>query len=80
MVILSGPGAGVSAVVSAMARTHRAQPFGDGSGDPRLDTIREIVRLLNRLMLILEGMQPHMEPDADDFMRGWGEPGGDIES
>ena len=74
----------MSSVVAAITRDHRANPFGDTAPSNHNETVAaticEIVRILNRLMGILEGLQKHQEPDADDFMRGWGEPGGDIES
>lgn len=86
MAILTGQGAGLSALVQSMVRNHHAEPFGDAAPSSREETvavaIREIVRLINRLLAIVEGLQRagHPEPDEDDFMRGWGEPGGDIES
>lgn len=86
MAVLSGPHAGLSGLVQSMVRSHRMEPFGDAAPSTREETIavtiREIVRLINRLMAIVEGLQrtEHPEPDEDDFMRGWGEPGGDIES
>ena len=85
MAWLVGAHAPISAVVTALTHNHRADPFGDNAPSNRDDTvattIREIVRLLNRLMAILEGVQQSARPEPpDDFMRGWGEPGGDIEA
>lgn len=82
MAILAGPSSPMSSVVSAMVRSQRMDPFGDGSTvveDPRAAVLRQIIVLLDRLTKMLDYMsRPGPRPQVDDFMRGWGEPGGSL--
>lgn len=83
MAILSGPATPTDAVVRAMMRSQRADPFGQLAEmrvDPRLAAIQSIVKLIERLCDMLKSMsRSYREPDRDDFMKGWGEPGGDLD-
>lgn len=87
MAFLAGPSVPLSSALSQLARSNRAEPFGafEGMGpstsDPIAAALCQLAGLMNRFMTIIETLQAqrHAEPDEDDFMRGWGEPGGDIE-
>lgn len=89
MVILAGPSAPLNGVVTSMLRTGMSDPFeglggGDGLGlgpvtDPKLAIIAQIVRVLMKLTSALESMNYRPAPPEDDFMKGWGEPGGELD-
>lgn len=72
----------MDAVVSAMVRSRQMEPFGlEVQGiptDPRLAVIRELISLMERLVKCLENFDAK-PARKDDFMKGWGEPGGDLE-
>lgn len=87
MAFLTGPHVSLSTAMSQLARSHRADPFGafEAVGPQRSaveNALMQLCGLMNRFMGIMESMlaQPAFHEDDDDFMRGWGEPGGDIES
>lgn len=86
MAFLTGPNAPLSAAMAQLSRSNRAEPFGpfDAVGPSRSaveSALMQLCGLMNRFMGIIESMMARpVEPDEDDFMRGWGEPGGDIES
>lgn len=95
MVILAGPSAPLNGVVTSMLRTGMSDPFeglgtgqlgagglGTGVGpvtDPKLAIMAQIVRVLMKLTAALESMHYRPAPPEDDFMKGWGEPGGDLD-
>lgn len=63
-------------VVNEVVRSYHNAPRASNHQETYLATIQEILALLRRLLSILEKCR---EPVEDDFMRGWGEPGGGIE-
>lgn len=86
MAFLTGPSVPLSVAMSQLARSNRAEPFGafegvaPGPSNPIEAALCQLAGLMNRFMSIIETLvarQP--EQPEDDFMRGWGEPGGDIE-
>lgn len=88
MAFLAGPAVPFQTALVQLTRSQRAEPFGvwEGMGrgslslSPADAAIIEIVKLLNRLMGIIElKLTGPRQPPEDDFMRGWGEPGGSIE-
>ena len=62
-------------VVNEVVRSYNHKATPDTAREAYFATIQEILSLLNRLMRILERCQDQ----EDDFMHGWGEPGGDME-
>lgn len=87
MAFLTGPNTPLSLAMSQLSRSNRDEPFGafEGIGparSPMENALMQLCGLMNRFMGIMEMMmaQPMRHEDDDDFMRGWGEPGGDIES
>lgn len=86
MAFLTGPNASLSVAMSQLSRGVRDEPFGafEAAGPTRSAVEAALVQLcglMNRFMGIIESLvaRPLPEPE-DDFMHGWGEPGGDIES
>lgn len=64
-------------VVNAVAQSYDKKATPDNAREAYIATIQEILSLLNRLMRVLERLQ---SSEPDDFMKGWGEPGGEMES
>lgn len=84
MAFLPGPNVPLSVAMAQLSRSYRAEPFGpmegmDGSQSPLEAALRQLCGLMNRFMGIIESMVQQPAQQEDDFMRGWGEPGGDIE-
>lgn len=86
MAILTGPAAPTEIALVQLARSQRQEPFGlevsvgPGTYNPVEVAIMQLVKLMNRLMGLVESMaQPRPLPVEDDFMKGWGEPGGPME-
>lgn len=87
MAFLTGPSVPLSVAMSQLSRSQRAEPFGVWEGmDPAPSTplqaaLCQLVGLMHKFMGIIVSLQHAEKPEPeDDFMRGWGEPGGDIES
>lgn len=84
MAFLVGPAAPLSSAMAQMARSANAEPFGlqeGGRGGAVEAALAQLAGLMHRFMGILETLIANPPPDEeDDFMKGWGEPGGDIES
>lgn len=84
MAILSGPAAPLQSALVQLSRSARMEPFGlQHNGSTRgavEEAICQLIATMNRLVGVLEYLtMKHPEPDEDDFMRGWGEPGGAME-
>lgn len=86
MAFLAGPSVPLSSAMAQLVRSNRAEPFGpyEGMGPvsetPLQAALCQLLGLMNRVMGIIETLAQRPEPEyEDDFMRGWGEPGGDIE-
>jgi len=87
MAILAGPAAPLQSALVQLSRSSRWEPFGLDEGVSNTTrtaveaAIVQLVSTMNRLVGVLEFLvhPPQPEPE-DDFMRGWGEPGGDIEA
>jgi hypothetical protein len=84
---LTGPNVPLSSAMSQLARSAQAEPFGpwEGTGgptDPIQAALCQLAGLMTRFMGIIESlirMRENQPEQKDDFMQGWGEPGGDIE-
>lgn len=83
MPILAGPQAGLGAAINAMARSYTAEPFSDShhaTHSAKAAAVDRILALLEKLVSILEKLdQPMKHEMPDDFMKGWGEPGGEMD-
>lgn len=85
MAFLTGPNVPLSVAMSQLARTNRDEPFGAfesmaGPSSPVEAALCQLAGLISRFMGIVESLvAAPPTPPEDDFMQGWGEPGGDIE-
>jgi hypothetical protein len=81
---LAGPAVPLESALQQMARSQRAEPFGlelSSTLSPVESALAQLAGLMHRFMGILESLIQNQDPPMeDDFMKGWGEPGGDIES
>lgn len=85
MAFLAGPAVPLNSALSQLARSAQAEPFGLETSPTGMSPVQmalmQLASLLHRFMGILETIAAQPPPPTeDDFMRGWGEPGGDIES
>lgn len=87
MAFLTGPHAPIQSALVQLSRSERDEPFGvfegvmGGGLTPIECAILQLVGTMNRLMGLIETVvkpKPIIEYE-DDFMRGWGEPGGPME-
>lgn len=83
MAFLTGPNVPLSIAMAQMVRSNRAEPYGlheDEHGSAVEAALCQLAGLMHRFLGILEILAAKPKPvEKDDFMRGWGEPGGDIE-
>jgi hypothetical protein len=85
MAILAGPASPIQNALVQLTRSQRLEPFGVDEGMSRSSltpvemAILQIVKMMNRLMGIVEVMVKPPVQEEDDFMQGWGKEPGDDE-